>query len=376
MVPDNPPPALPAPLRWLRHPEQGWTHLWNLAYLGFLFVPAVPGLAGDPHLPFAWGPTLLSIALFLPLFIMGFRSHGLRAAVSVAGIIALGCALLPWNAFANTYIIYAASHIAHQQLALRWRWLLLGIVLAGYCALLMAVGVPVFVAAITVMVSVAAFIGNHYQAERERKRAELKLSHDEVRRVAAFAERERIGRDLHDLLGHTLSVIALKSELAGRLLERDAAAAKREIEDVARISRETLDEVRRAVSGIRNAALAAELASARVLMEADGTALDVAMQPLALPPETESALALALREAMTNVHRHARATRVRVALDHDQGRVILRVEDNGRGDGVRAGNGLSGMQQRLDAVGGVLSVDARAGHGTRLVASVPMPGAA
>ncbi len=369
------PRTLPAPLRWFRHPEQGWAHLWNLAYLGFLFVPAVPGLAGEPRLSFALGPTLLSIALFLPMFVVGFRSQGRRGALSIAGIVVLACALLPWNAFANTYIIYAASLIAHQRIVLWRRWLLVVLVLGGYCTLLTVLGAPLFVSAITVMVSIAAFIGNHYQAERERKRSELKLSHDEVRRVAAFAERERIGRDLHDLLGHTLSVIALKSELAGRLLDRDGAAAKREIEDVARISRETLDEVRRAVSGIRNAALAAELASARVLMEADRITLDVDMQPLALPPATESALALALREAMTNIHRHARASHAWVALAVEGDQVVLRVEDNGRGGAVRAGNGLSGMQERIAGVGGMLAIEPAGAHGTRVVASVPLQAA-
>lgn len=372
-VTPHPPPG-PAILRVLWHPDQGWTHLWNLAYLGFLFVPAVPSLGTDIRLPFAWGPTLLSLLLFLPMFVLGFsrRASGTASVVSVCGMIALGCGLLPWNAFANTYIIYAASLIAHQRLALAGRWFLLGAVLALYSALLLTVHVPVFVAAITVMVSTAAFIGNHYQAERERKRAELRLSHDEVRRIAAFAERERIGRDLHDLLGHTLSVIALKSELAARLLNGDAAAARLEIEDVARISRETLDEVRRAVSGIRNAALAAELASARVLMETDGTSMHVDMQPLSLRPEVESALALALREAMTNVHRHAHATRVHISLAAEAGQAVLRIEDNGRGDGVHAGNGLTGMQERMQSLGGALKLDAAKGRGTRLEAAVPL----
>ncbi|QIK80521.1 sensor histidine kinase [Lysobacter sp. HDW10] len=368
---------LPAALRGLRHPEQGWTHLWNLAYLGFLFVPVVPSLAESPHMPFAWGPTLLSLLLFLPLFALGFsrRASGISATVSVIGMIALGCGLLPWNAFSNTYIIYAASLIGHQRLPLAWRWLLLAAVLGIFCALLLSFNVPAFVAAITVMISIAAFVGNHYQAERERKRAELKLSHDEVRRIAAFAERERIGRDLHDLLGHTLSVIALKAELASRLVSRDSAAAQVEIEEVARISRETLDEVRRAVSGIRNAALAAELASARLLMEADGTPMDIDMQPFALPSETESALALALREAMTNVHRHAGASRVQISLTREDGNAVLRISDNGRGEGIRAGNGLSGMQERIQAIGGRLEINAQRGHGTRLVAVVPIENA-
>ena len=161
-------------------------------------------------------------------------------------------------------------------------------------------GVPptlvVFVAIITVVIGVAAFTANHFQVERERKRAELKLSQDEVRRIAAFAERERIGRDLHDLLGHTLSMIALKSELAGKLALADGEAARREIDDVAAIARDALAQVRSAVSGIRSAAIAAELASAKLLLEADGVMLTSEMDALSMPAEVESTLAMTLRE--------------------------------------------------------------------------------
>src|SRR6478672_6715206 len=124
------------------------------------------------------------------------------------------------------------------------------------------------------MPTVTAIIGVIVMVERinrERDSA-LKLSHDEVRRLAALAERERIGRDLHDLLGHTLSMVALKSDLAGRLLDRDPAAARNEIGEVSRVAREALAQVRRAVSGIRAAGIAAELAAAKLLLETDGVA--------------------------------------------------------------------------------------------------------
>lgn len=148
----------------------------------------------------------------------------------------------------------------------------------------------------------------------ERKDALLRLSQDEVRRLAATAERERIGRDLHDLLGHTLSLVALKSDLAARLIERDPQAARSEIDAVAQISRDALAQVRRAVTGIRAAGLVAELASARVLLDMDGIVLEHQLEALALPPEHETALALVVREAATNVQRHAQARRVRVSL--------------------------------------------------------------
>src|SRR5690606_25498793 len=128
--------------------------------------------------------------------------------------------------------------------------------------------------------------------------------------LAGLAERERSGRDLHDLLGHTLSLVALKSDLAARLVERDPAAARSEIDAVSRIARDALAQVRSAVSGIRSAGIAAELASAKLLLECDGVTLrhdwdEGGLAGGGLSPAIENALALVVREAATNVQRHA-----------------------------------------------------------------------
>src|SRR5690606_14235585 len=134
------------------------------------------------------------------------------------------------------------------------------------------------------------------------------------------------GRDLHDLLGHTLSMVALKSDLAARLLERDPAAARGEIAAVSRVAREALAQVRRAVSGIRAAGIAAELASAKLLLESDGVAfeyrVDGSLGTGTLPPEVESAFALAVREAATNIQRHARARRAGAGFAIEDGEAV------------------------------------------------------
>ncbi len=167
--------------------------------------------------------------------------------------------------------------------------------------------------------------------------AELRLTHDEVRRLAALAERERIGRDLHDLLGTTLSLIAIKSELAGRLLKREISqrsdekttSAQREVADIEAVARKALGQVRSAVAGIRATAIAGELASAKLLLEASGMQLQAQIDPVALSPEHETVLALGLREAVTNAQRHARATQVAVRLRADAKDAVLTVQDNG-----------------------------------------------
>jgi two-component system sensor histidine kinase DesK len=212
----------------------------------------------------------------------------------------------------------------------------------------------------------------NFMRKHERD-AELKLSHDEVRRLAAVAERERIGRDLHDLLGHTLSLITLKSELANRLFDRDLLAARREIAEVETVARDALAQVRRAVTGIRAAGFVAELASAKLLLESNGVHLTYALADVALPADVETVLAMTVREAITNIQRHARANCANVTLRIEKKRLQLCVEDDGRGGAIVPGNGLTGMRERLATIDAELRVESQHGHGTIVRVTLPIP---
>jgi two-component system sensor histidine kinase DesK len=202
----------------------------------------------------------------------------------------------------------------------------------------------------------------------------MRRSEEEITRLAKLAERERIGRDLHDLLGHTLSLVALKSELAARLLDTDVGATRRELHDVSRVARDALAQVRRAVTGIRAAGLAAELASAKLLLESDGIAFDYDTAPGELPQDAEWVLALTLREAVTNIQRHARARSASVGLAFEGRDTVLRIRDDGRGGAIAPGNGLGGMRERIEALGGQLRVDSVPGRGTCVEARLPRVG--
>ncbi|MFC6661288.1 sensor histidine kinase [Deinococcus multiflagellatus] len=217
---------------------------------------------------------------------------------------------------------------------------------------------------------VAAY-GNHASYRRRVADVRLAQAHAEQERLAAEAERERIARDLHDLLGHTLSVIVLKSELAGKLATRDPERAGAEMREVERISREALHEVRAAVRGYQGSGLGAELARAKVALDAAGVGLQVLGALPPLPPETEHTAALLLREAVTNVVRHARARTVQVSLDPAGSGWRLTIHDDGVGGAGPEGSGLTGMRERLRAIGGHLHRDGRAG--TTLTATLPGP---
>jgi two-component system sensor histidine kinase DesK len=207
----------------------------------------------------------------------------------------------------------------------------------------------------------------------KEKNVALRLSHDEVRRLAATAERERIGRDLHDLLGHTLSLITLKLELSRKLFDRDNEAARREVEEAEKVARHALAEVRSAVTGIRATDIAAELASARLLLESSQVHLDYGQPPTDLPVDIERGLSLILREAITNIARHADANAAKVEWLRERASVCMRISDDGRGGIGSDGNGLCGMRERVRALGGTLAIESPRGQGTRLKVSVPVP---
>ncbi|WP_223283801.1 sensor histidine kinase [Streptomyces sp. FBKL.4005] len=203
-----------------------------------------------------------------------------------------------------------------------------------------------------------------------------------VAQLAANEERLRLARDLHDLLGHSLSLITLKSELAGRMLPDHPDKAARQVADIEQVSRQALVDVREAVTGYRRPRLAAELAGAQVALTAAGVVAEVPAEPdlAGVPEDAESALAWALREAVTNVVRHSGADRCVIRLLRRQtldGPVLeLSVEDDGSGgSGNGPGNGLTGLTERLEKAGGTLEAG-RTRHGFRLLARAPAATAA
>lgn len=315
--------------------------------------------------------TYLSLPVFLWLYFQcwyGDRRNLMRHTVAIA---VLGFGMIVLNSSCS-YVIYAAVVLPYCT---RGRRLLLCLAVLALLlfAVEVAVGFPPLMALGFVISCIALACINLLVRINQERDAELRLSHEEVRRLAAAAERERISRDLHDLLGHTLSMVALKSELAGKLIGRDDAAARREIEEVQRVARDNLAEVRSAVTGLRATDFAAELVSARLLLESSGVQTTVEATDTSLPETLGSALALLLREAVTNIHRHARASRAQIRLDLRQGRAELRVQDDGCGGIGRQGNGLSGLASRSALLGGTLRITSPKGGGTTLEISLPLP---
>ncbi|MFE2756059.1 sensor histidine kinase [Actinosynnema sp. NPDC059335] len=206
-------------------------------------------------------------------------------------------------------------------------------------------------------------MGRALRANRELRRAQ-----EEIAALAVVEERNRLARDLHDVLGHSLTTITLKAGLARRLLERDdPGRAREEVRDIETLTRQALGDVRATVSGYREVSLSAELVGARAALRAAGIEADLPHAVDNVHPDLQRVFGHVLREGVTNVLRHSAATRCEVRL----GDTWLEVRDNGRGRGTGVpGTGLAGLADRLAEVGGTVEAGPAAGGGYRLRAEV------
>jgi two-component system sensor histidine kinase DesK len=318
-------------------------------------------------------PTLLSAPIFVYLHLCAYFYDGpnpIRLRY-VAGVFALGYLLAPFNFSALGYLIFGFFMIAYL-VTTRQAIAIIVSSIALFVLQMWWLGAPGDAIIGILVPSVTLAIIAIFTAYAHKHQLELRRSQDEILRLATLAERERIGRDLHDLLGHTLSVVALKSELARKLIDRDIDAARAEIAEVERVARDSLAQVRNAVSGIRSTALSAELLAATALLEAQGLKVKCETENVKLPHDRETVLALSLREAATNVRRHSGARIVTIRVRKEPSSVIMEVVDDGRGGRIVPGNGLNGMRERLDTVGGTLSLWPNPEGGTLLRATVPV----
>ncbi|MEV5276617.1 sensor histidine kinase [Streptomyces sp. NPDC051994] len=208
---------------------------------------------------------------------------------------------------------------------------------------------------------------------------ELRDTRQELARTAVEKERLRFSRDLHDLLGHTLSVIVVKSEAARRIARRDLDAALGQVADIESVGRQALTEIREAVTGYREGSLATELDRARSALSAAEVEPVVRQSGPPLPAQAEALLGWVVREAVTNVVRHSAASRCEIVVDGSPERVTLKITDNGKGAPAApapapriGGTGLKGLTERLAAAGGSLTAGPAPRTGFQVTAELPV----
>lgn len=346
-----------------------WIYVFGLIFLVF----TIPDIANGV------GPVGLGLRIgYLVLLGLGYVGAAWMADAPLTtrwwyvggftGFVGGGALLWGWG-FAN-FGVYPAVMMASL---IPWRQARLALV--GWAVLLSLVGLlsrqwsPVYIAVLAIGIGLAMAGG----FENRRVRRMLERSQTRVETLTVAAERERISRDLHDILGHSLTAITIKSSLAARLAETDPAAAKEEMAAVEAIARQALADVRATASGLTEIRLATEIASARSVLLAAGVE---ARTPVALPTLSEGVSELfgyVVRESVTNVVRHAEATWCVIEVDEHS----VEVRDDGVGVGTdRSGRGLTGLGERVAVAGGVVEVAAAPGGGTSVravLAPSPQP---
>jgi two-component system, NarL family, sensor histidine kinase DesK len=341
-----------------------WVGLLYAAY--FFLIPAYR------HSFAVWMECTVFYAAFLILYFLVAELTGRRQTVAFA-LFFLGAFLYyPLNQNAYVIFVYPFAMLCLILDRLRSLFLVLTVMMALVVAETRYFGRSFETAEDVLFYCVIFGLSNFAFARQARTNFLLKHANSEIERLSQEAERERIARDLHDLLGHTLTVITVKLDLARRLLSQDSDRARIEIVEAEQTARNALAEVRHAVSGYRAEGLDAEIQRARRSLLSADVKLTTTLAPVNLSSSQVNVLCLALREAVTNIVRHAHATVCDVALVERDNAIHFTIEDNGLGGQIREGNGLRGMRERLQSVAGAVKLTTSAKGGTSLDITLPV----
>jgi two-component system sensor histidine kinase DesK len=351
---------------WPWMPAGEYIHLVYLTNL--LWQPFFDDTASG----FDWAVVVVVVVTFVPVYVLAHHPDPRRKRVALVATVTLGTVASMANIGASVLFVYAVANVAwlDRRRVLRWQ-----VGLTGLCGVLLLVSsVPwpfrlygilpsvVFVWIIGRLVTVDA--RRHEEAER------LRVDNVRIEQLATADERERIARDLHDLVGQSLTALVVRAQLVQSLLPTDREGAMAQAADLEAQARDALVQVRSAIDGLGQVSLRDELDTAERTLAAAGVDAVVEVTDADQPgPLVERILALGVREASTNVVRHARASTCAITLDREDGRWVLVVADDGVGGQVVEGNGLRGMRERVLAVGGTVHRDGTVG--TRITVEVP-----
>ncbi|HXR17462.1 MAG TPA: sensor histidine kinase [Terriglobales bacterium] len=348
--------------------EHGWPFYMPLAYFVFFFLQPILDHAGWKEWLLTGLGTISFLVLYLGVLWLERRRHWQLFGLGL--MVLVGTLYAPSNFGSTCFFIFAAAllpYVVETELGvIKLLAVILAVVGLDWWAMHLSGWFLFYGGGLSVVVGGT----NIYFAQRTRMYHKLKAAHAQIEHLAQVAERERIARDLHDVLGHTLSVIILKSELAGKLVDHDPERAKAEMADVEQTSRAALSDVRSTIRGYRAHSLEAELKQAKATLETAGVNVKSESAEVRLTPAQESVVALVVREAVTNVVRHAHARNCHLRLMPVNGNCRIEIQDDGRGGGHIEGNGLRGMRERIEALGGTLERENSVG--TRLNIEFPL----
>ncbi len=327
-----------------------------LIYLVFFFIPWLFMPVGTVDVVVA----LVAIAVFVPLHYLGFTSQGPVRLWTIAAFVTLAVATAPFVNGNSVFYIYAAASAGFVR-PVKVSALVFALCAAVYVASAWFFDRHLLEITVALILSVIIWLSCFSDGESINEKHRLERARALDLQQASLIERERIARDLHDLLGHTLTLVSLKADLARRLIDSDPQQARAELDTMQATSRQALHDVRAALSGLTETSVVQELANAEVALEAAGVALTVSGELPRLDNEQDTAFGLLLRESVTNIIRHSTASAATIQFGREDDVHTLVVSDNGVVDAITEGSGLSGLRARLEGLGGMLSVNNKAG---------------
>jgi two-component system sensor histidine kinase DesK len=343
-----------------------------LAFLGFPLSDLFGRDVGAGRLVLVLAGVAAFVAAYLYVMLFEARPRRVRLGLVVMAVLALAVSIGDRSEWASMFIYVAAACGMNLRQRDALRTVAACAVAAGAVGLARHYPGDDVVQYVIYAIGIGALLQGF--AKLALVNAELHAARDEIARLAVGEERLRFARDLHDLLGHSLSVIALKSELARRLIGTDGPRAEQEVAEIEQVSRAALVEVREAVSGYRRMTLAAELRGAEVALQAAGIEPEISRPSVSVAPEVEAVLAWAVREGTTNVIRHSGARRCAIRVHAGLADAGVEIVDDGAREESAApgvGSGLAGLQERVRDRHGRLEVGRRPEGGFRLAISVP-----
>jgi two-component system, NarL family, sensor histidine kinase DesK len=344
---------------------------WIVRWVALLYAAYFFAMPAYRHSPAVWVECAVCYATFVILYFLVATLTGGRRKAAFALFFLFVFLYYPFNQQADVLFVYPFAMICLFLDRLPTFFMVLAATMAAVVAETRYLGRPDATAESVLFYCVIFGLSNFVFAQQARTNSLLERANSEIERLSQEAERERIARDLHDLLGHTLTVIAVKLDLARRLLAQDTDRARSEMAEAEQTARKALAEVREAVSGYRSEGLDAEVSRARRSLLSADVKLTTALAPVNLSSSQINLLCLALREAVTNIVRHARATVCHVALVEKDGLLYFTVEDNGVGGNIREGNGLRGMRERVQSIAGEMKLARAPSGGTSLELTLP-----
>lgn len=337
--------------------EQFSPYVW-LIYLPLFFIPVI--ISHDESIDLVW--TALALITFLGLYFHAYWVKSQYVIYHIVAIVLVGTLVAFITPTACTLFIYAGAFCS-RLMPLKYAMTVLVSLLVWIASISWFFSFEMYFYQPALVFTLIVGVLNIYQCALHQNKQELILSRKETQRLAQVAERERIARDLHDLIGHTFSVITIKADLAGRLLDKDLEKARIEIKQLENISRDALSQVREVVSGYRTSDLLSELANAKNVFNSVDIYFqyhfeNINEQQIELDSTSNKELAIVLRELVTNIIKHAKATQVTAIIKHQNGKIVLAIQDDGQGfeNFQHKGFGIKGIEERIQKLKGFVSI--------------------